>query len=79
MEFDRFTNELWTVLDAQPAHVWILDLAGVNYMGSATLGMMVNIRQRVKDSRGQLVMCGMSPRLLDVFRTCSLERLFTYR
>lgn len=77
MEFDRFTNELWTILDAQPAHAWILDLSGVHYMGSATLGMMVNIRQRVKDSRGQLVMCGMSPRLLDVFRTCSLERLFT--
>jgi anti-anti-sigma factor len=77
LEFDRFSDDLWTVLDAKPAHVWILDLAGVQYMGSAVLGLMVNIRQRVKDSRGQLVMCNMTSRLMAVFRTCSLERLFT--
>jgi anti-anti-sigma factor len=77
LEFDRFSDELWTILDAHPAHIWILDLGGVQYMGSAVLGLMVNIRQRVKDSRGQLVMCAMTPRLSDVFRMCSLERLFT--
>jgi anti-anti-sigma factor len=77
LEFDRFSDDLWTVLDAKPAHLWILDLGGVQYMGSAVLGLMVNIRQRVKDSRGQLVMCNMTSRLLSVFRTCSLERLFT--
>jgi anti-anti-sigma regulatory factor len=38
---------------------------------------MVNIRQRIKDSRGQLVLCAMTPRLIEIFRTCSLERLFT--
>ena len=77
LEFDRFSDELWTVLDAKPAHSWVLDLAGVQYMGSAVLGMMVNVRQRVKDARGQLILCGMSPRLYSVFRMCSLERLFT--
>ena len=77
LEFDRFSDELWGVLDSKPAHIWVLDLSGVQYMGSAVLGMMVNIRQRIKDARGQLVMCGMTPRLQAVFRMCSLERLFT--
>jgi anti-anti-sigma factor len=77
LEFDRFSDELWSVLDSKPGHIWILDLAGVQYMGSAVLGMMVNVRQRIKDSRGQLIMCSLSPRLQGVFRMCSLERLFT--
>ena len=38
--------------------------------------LMVNLRQRVKDAGGKLALCNMSSRLLRVFQTCSLERLF---
>jgi anti-anti-sigma regulatory factor len=37
---------------------------------------MVNVRQRVKEARGRLVLCGLSPRLLQIFKTCCMERLF---
>jgi anti-anti-sigma regulatory factor len=37
---------------------------------------MVNFRQFVKQTGGTLVLCGMSPRLAEIFRTCSLDRLF---
>ena len=41
------------------------------------LGLMVNMRQHVVQGSGKLVLCCLSPRLMEVFRACSLERLFT--
>jgi len=55
----------------------VLDLSNTDYMGSSMLGLMVNVRQVIKQAGGTLVLCGMSPRLMHVFRTCSLHQLFT--
>jgi anti-anti-sigma factor len=45
-------------------------------MGSSALGLMVNIRQCILQAGGDLVLCGLSPQLLRIFRTCCMERLF---
>ncbi len=77
VEFDRLNESLLRALDAATGTRWVLDLSDVTYMGSAVLGLMVNIRQQIKQRGGKLVLCGMSDRLVQIFRTCSLERLFT--
>jgi anti-anti-sigma factor len=76
-EFDRLNDGLSTVFADQPNARWILDLAQVTYMGSAALGLMVNIRHRVNTMNGRLALCHMSTSLHQIFRTCCLERLFT--
>ena len=75
-EFDRLNEEMLHVFTAQPKARWVLDLTGLNYMGSSALGLMVNIRMRIKQSGGQLVLCGLSQRLHHIFETCCMERLF---
>jgi stage II sporulation protein AA (anti-sigma F factor antagonist) len=76
-EFDRLNESLLSELEGKPAGNWIIDLSRVNYMGSAMLGLIVNLRQQIKNIQGQLVLCALSPRLLGIFRTCCMERLFT--
>jgi len=81
-EFDRLNDGLVDVFtppddQGQQGARWIIDLTNVAYLGSAGLGLLVNIRQRVKSANGQLALCQMNPRLHQIFRTCSLERLFT--
>ncbi|HEY8667127.1 MAG TPA: STAS domain-containing protein [Tepidisphaeraceae bacterium] len=76
-EFDRLNAEMATTLDGNLHGQWILDLSSVSYMGSAILGLLVNLRQQIKSADGKLILCGLSPRLLEVFHACSLERLFT--
>ena len=81
-EFDRLNDGLVDVFtpsedEQQQGPRWIIDLKNVAYLGSAGLGLLVNIRQRVKSANGQLALCQMNPRLHQIFRTCSLERLFT--
>jgi anti-anti-sigma factor len=75
-EFDRLNESLLGLFDVKAPKGWVIDLSSVQYMGSAMLGMMVNFRQRVQSNRGRLVLCGVSPRLLEIIRTCCMDRLF---
>lgn len=77
MEFDRINEALLQAVDGDASGRWILDLTRTTYMGSAVLGLLVNIRQRVKQAHGRLVLCGLSPQLEQIFRACCMERLFT--
>jgi anti-sigma B factor antagonist len=78
-EFDRINEALIQHVTREPHERWVLDLSKLTYMGSAALGLLVNIRQQVKTGDGKLVLCGMSPRLQQIFRTCCMERLFVIK
>jgi anti-sigma B factor antagonist len=77
MEFDRLNEALLGAVDKQPAGRWVLDLTHTVYMGSAVLGLLVNLRQRIKQRQGRLVLAGLTPQLEQIFRACCMERLFT--
>jgi anti-anti-sigma factor len=55
---------------------WVLDLTEVAYLNSAGLGLLCNIRFKVKQAKGKLALCGLSPRMMELFRSCCLEKLF---
>ena len=78
-DLDRLNESLLGTLSGPSGSAggsWVIDLSNLSYAGSAVLGLLVNFRQRVRQAGGRLVLCGLSPRLLQIFRTCSLERLF---
>jgi len=54
----------------------VVDLHEVSYLGSILLGLLINIRTRVRSTGGTVVLCGLPTRLLHVVRTASLDRLF---
>lgn len=76
LEFDRLNVAMLALLDGRSSNRWVMDLTNVDYMGSAMLGLMVNVRQHIKNAGGKLALCGLSPPLLGIFKNCCLERLF---
>src|SRR5439155_17321441 len=76
IEFDQLNASLQKLLEGRSKQKWVVDLSEVSYMGSAMLGLLVNLRQQIKSSGGRLILCGLSARLLEIFRTCCMERLF---
>lgn len=76
-EFDQLNEGMLAHFEGNAGRAWIMDLSTTRYMGSAMLGLMVNIRQRVKSAGGRLVLCGLSRELNDIFVTSSMQRLFT--
>lgn len=77
MEFDSLNEAMLKAIDSSASGAWILDLSQTTYMGSAVLGLLVNLRQRIKQAQGTLVLCSVSPQLEKIFRACCMERLFT--
>ena len=75
-EFDRLNDSILDLIRGEPEGQWVLDLSQLSYMGSAALGLLVNLRQQIKQSGGRLVLCGLSPQLVHIFKTCCMERLF---
>ena len=76
-EFDRLNEEVGGWINPTAGKFWVVDLAQVQYMPSSGLGLLVNIRHRVKAQKGQIALCNLSAGLQGIFRACSLERLFT--
>ena len=75
-EFDRLNEAILELIRGEPEGHWVFDLSQLSYMGSAALGLLVNLRQQIKQSGGRLVLCGLSPQLLHIFKTCCMEKLF---
>lgn len=76
MEFDRLNDALQSSVADHKGEGWLIDLSKVAYLGSAMLGLIVNIRHNIRSQGGKLVLCGLSHRLADIIRATSMERLF---
>jgi anti-anti-sigma factor len=76
-EFDRVNEEIARVTADDTAGRWVLDMSGSQYIGSAILGVLVNVRQRIRGGGGHLAVCCLSNALVHAMRTCSLYNLFT--
>jgi len=75
-QFDFLNERVGQLVDERANGRWVLDLARVEYTGSAMLGLLVNLRQRIKQGGGSLVLCRLSERMQQTLATCSLDRLF---
>ncbi len=75
-EFDRLNTALLELVDSHGHRRWVIDLSGSRYLGSAVLGLLVNLRQRIRAAQGTLVLCGLHAQLEEVFHATSLVRLF---
>jgi anti-anti-sigma factor len=75
-EFDRLNAAALAAVDQRADDAWILDMAQCSYAGSAALGFMINVRQRIKQAGGMLVLCGLSTFVLATLRASSLGKFF---
>jgi len=60
-----------------PANV-IVDFEGVKFFSSAVLGMLLDIRARMKTYDGGVVISGINPQLYRVFKITHLDRIFEF-
>ncbi len=59
-------------------HRWlVLDMAGVEYISSAGLKMLVSFWQRVRDQKGDLALAALQPRVREVLEMIGLDLVFS--
>lgn len=65
-------------LETQGRADLIVNLLGVDFAGSSTLGGLVSIQRLGRQHDGRVVVCNVAPQVREVFRVTRLETLFTF-
>ncbi len=56
----------------------VIDLAGVGFAGSASLGIFVALHREARQNGGRLIFCNVEPTVAEVFRASKLAPLFEF-
>jgi anti-sigma B factor antagonist len=69
-------DELRRLADKQDLSKILLDFGNVEFMSSAVLGLLVVLHKKVMTAGGQISFCGLSEKLLSVFKVTGLDETF---
>src|SRR5271165_6972499 len=56
----------------------VIDLGGVGFAGSASLGIFVALHREARQNGGRLIFCNVEPTVSEVFRASKLAPLFEF-
>lgn len=56
--------------------ILVVSFANVDHLSSATLGMLIKLREQVAHGNGRLVLADIKPQIFEVFKITKLNRLF---
>lgn len=56
----------------------VVDLLGVGFAGSASLGHFVALHRIARSKNGRLIFCNVDPNVFEVFRVSKLDPLFSF-
>ena len=69
-------EQLFGLVDDQGHKKVLLNLSNVEYLSSAALGKLINLKKKVGAVKGKLKLCCIHPDLLEVFRITRLDQVF---
>ena len=62
----NFEESVKPVMDKNPKTV-VLEMAGMDYISSAGLGVIFTMMKNLKDNQGELLLCNLQPQIKKVF------------
>jgi anti-sigma B factor antagonist len=54
----------------------VIDFGSVKFLSSAVLGLLIRISKRVNEHKGKLKLCGIGPRIYEIFKITRLDEIF---
>lgn len=67
---------LYKLIESHPGPRFAIDLTDVNYLASSEIGFLVTLKRRIDRRQGRVVMYGIGPYIMDLFRTMNLVKIF---
>jgi len=56
----------------------IFDFAGVKFFSSQVLGLLLDVRTKLRACNGKMIISGINPQLHRVFKITNLDKIFTF-
>ncbi len=69
-------EQLASLVDDQGHRRLLLNFGNVQYLSSAALGKLINLKKKVSKADGQVKLCSIHPDLLEVFKITRLDTVF---
>jgi len=77
-QISELSDTLRKFLQEQKPQRMIFDFAAVKFFSSQVLGILLDMRKRLKEFGGQIVISAIDPQLYRVFRITNLDRIFEF-
>ncbi len=74
-DFDKFKEEIHGLLEGGHKNI-ILDMAGVPWINSTGLGILITGYHSIKAAEGTMKICSVKERVLSIFYISQLENIF---
>ena len=72
-------QDLFSLVDVDNRTKLILNFSAVDFLSTAALGTLIKLYKKVKAKSGKLVLCGIRPEILEVFKITNLDRIFVIK
>ena len=68
-------DELFSLVEDDGHTQLLLNFGNVQYLSSAALGKLINLRNKIKKAGGTLKLCSIADELMEVFRLTRLDKV----
>jgi anti-sigma B factor antagonist len=69
-------DQLYSLVEDEGHKHLLLNFGNVQYLSSAALGKLINLKKKVGAVKGKLKLCCIHPDLLEVFKITRLDQVF---
>ena len=69
-------DQLYSLVEDEGHKQLLLNFGNVQYLSSAALGKLINLKKKVNAAKGKLKLCCIHPDLLEVFKITRLDQVF---
>ncbi len=77
---EKLSQRLYSLIDEQDRRLIILDFERVQYLSSQAIGLIIGLHKRLAKSKGgQLILCSVGERLMQLIKIVKLEKLLTIK
>ena len=75
-EVQALSNSLMPLVEEADGINLVIDFGNVKFLTSAVLGLLIRVSKKIYESGGHLKLCGINPKILEIFKITRLDRIF---
>ena len=77
-DIDAIGEALYELVDKQACRKLVVDFRAVSFLASQMLGVLIALDSKVRDINGKVVLCGLRPKLMKVFKITRLDKRLVF-
>ena len=77
-DVDGIAQDLFDLADKRACQKIIVDFREVSFLASVMLGKLVMLNKKAQEIDGKVILCGLKPNLMKVFKVTKLDKLLDF-